>query len=59
MAVFVITVLSVWTSVHAYVLWRMWRLPVMSTPFAHRVLVVAAVFLWMSYPLSRFLYTGG
>jgi len=56
MAVFVITVLSVWTSVHAYVLWRVWRLPAVNTPFAHRVLVVAAVFLWMSYPLSRFLY---
>jgi predicted MPP superfamily phosphohydrolase len=56
MAVFVITVLSVWTSVHAYVLWRMWRLPAMNSPFAHRVLVVAAVVLWMSYPLARFLY---
>jgi len=56
MAVFVITVLTVWTSVHAYVLWRVWRLPAMNTPLAHRVLVVAALFLWMSYPLSRFLY---
>lgn len=56
MAVFVITVLTVWTSVHAYVLWRVWRLPAVNTPLSHRVLVVAAVFLWMSYPLSRFLY---
>jgi predicted MPP superfamily phosphohydrolase len=56
MAVFVITVLTVWTSVHAYVLWRVWRLPAVNTPLAHRVLVVAALFLWMSYPLSRFLY---
>jgi predicted MPP superfamily phosphohydrolase len=56
MAVFVITVLSVWASVHAYVLWRVWRLPAVNTPLAHRVLVVAAVILWMSYPLSRFLY---
>ena len=56
MAVFVIIVLSVWTSVHAYVLWRVWRLPAVNTPLAHRVLVVAAVALWMGYPLSRFLY---
>jgi hypothetical protein len=56
MAVFVITVLSVWALVHAYMLWRLWRLPTLNTPFAHRVLVVAAVFLWVSYPLSRFLY---
>ena len=56
MAVFVITVLGVWALVHAYVLWRLWRLPTLNTPFAHRVLLVAAVFLFVSYPLSRFLY---
>ena len=56
MAVFVITVMGVWTLLHAYVLWRVWRLPALGTPAAHRVLVMTAVFLWLSYPLSRFLY---
>jgi hypothetical protein len=59
MAVFVITVLTVWTSVHAYVLWRVWRLPAVNTPLAHRVLVVAALFLWMSYPSPVSSITGG
>jgi uncharacterized protein len=56
MAVFVFTVLSVWTLIHAYVLWRVWRLSAINTPLAHRVLVAAAVFLWVSFLLSRVLY---
>lgn len=54
---FLVVALSVWTLLHVYVLWRLGAVPHLDTPHAHRVLVAAAVFLWLSFPLSRLLYS--
>jgi predicted MPP superfamily phosphohydrolase len=55
--VFLVVVLSIWTLMHAYVLWRVWAVPGLASPHTHRLLVAAAALLWVSYPLSRFLYS--
>jgi predicted MPP superfamily phosphohydrolase len=55
--VFLIVVLSIWTLMHAYALWRLWAVPGLTSPLAHRVVVAAAALLWVSYPLSRLLYS--
>jgi predicted MPP superfamily phosphohydrolase len=55
--VFLVVALSVWTLLHVYVLWRLGAVTQLDTPHAHRVLVAAAVFLWLSFPLSRLLYS--
>jgi uncharacterized protein len=56
MAMFVTVVLGVWTIMHLYVGWRIWTVPFLSAPVARRALLPAAVLLWLSYPLARFLY---
>jgi len=51
--VFLVVVLSAWTAMHAYAVWRLAR----TAPFAGKVppgaLVVVAAALWASYPLAR------
>ncbi len=50
--VFLSIVLTVWTGMHAYVLWRAW--PLVTAVAVRRVLLGAAVLLWLSFPLGRF-----
>lgn len=52
-ALFLLIVLGTWTLMHAYVLLRAWHLPGLDTAAGHRVLLAAAVLLWLSYPLGR------
>lgn len=49
---FISIVLTVWTGMHAYVLWRI--LPMAAAPALRRVILILAATLWLSYPLSRF-----
>ncbi len=48
---FLTVVLTVWTGMHAYVLWRLW--PLAPPALWRRVLVGAFVLLWVLYPLGR------
>src|SRR5512133_3067776 len=52
---FLAIVLSIWTLMHVYVAARLWNLPVAPGPWWHRGLVIAAVALWLSFPLGQFL----
>jgi uncharacterized protein len=52
---FLAIVLSVWTLMHLYVASRLWNLPAAAGPWWHRGIVVAAVALWLSFPLGQFL----
>jgi uncharacterized protein len=52
---FIAIALSVWTSMHLYVASRLWNLPVAAGPWWHRGIAVAAVALWLSFPLGQFL----
>ncbi|HYG35245.1 MAG TPA: metallophosphoesterase [Clostridia bacterium] len=54
-AIFLITVLSIWGVMHAYVFWRLASLPWVANHCSRRVLVTVAVVLWASYPLGRML----
>lgn len=54
---FLVVALSVWTLLHIYVLWRLGAVPRLDTPHAHQWLVAVAAFLWLSFPLSRLLYS--
>lgn len=49
---FISIVLTVWTGMHAYVLWRV--LPLAAAPVLRRIILIVGVALWLSYPLSRF-----
>jgi uncharacterized protein len=53
--VFVSMVLGVWAVIHLYVFFRIGSVPWAAAHISHRVLIAAAVVLWISYPLSRFL----
>lgn len=53
--IFFVIVLSVWTGMHAYVVSRLWNLPVAPSTAWHRWLFVAAVLLWLSFPLGQIL----
>lgn len=55
MAIFLSIALSIWALMHVYVAHRVWRLPLLSAPHAHLVLVVGLMVLWVSYPLGRVL----
>lgn len=44
---------------HAYLLGRLWRLPWLDTPLAHRILVLGLALLWLAYPLARVLERRG
>ncbi len=52
MAVFLIVILAVWTLMHAYVVWRLWSVPLLAAAGAHRVLLAAALVLWLFSPLA-------
>lgn len=52
---FLLIALSVWTLMHAYVLSRLWNLPVNPGPGWHRSLLLGAVLLWLSLPVGGLL----
>lgn len=56
---FFVVVLSIWSAMHAYVLGRLWRLPWLDSPLAHRLLVAGFALLWLAYPLARILERRG
>lgn len=51
--VFLSVVLSIWTLMHVYAVWRAWQVPGLSAPAAHRAMVLACVVLWACFPLGR------
>jgi uncharacterized protein len=53
LTVFLIVAVSVWTFMHGYVLARVWNLPRYAGPLWHWTLAVAAVGLWVSFPLGQ------
>ncbi len=53
--VFLLVVLAVWTVMHLYVVSRLWGLPAIPGAWWHRGLVIAAVALWLSFPLGQLL----
>jgi len=55
MSLFLTIVLSVWAAMHSYVFWRLSTIPWISSHFSRRTILFAAVCLWLSYPLARFL----
>ena len=55
MIVFLLVVLSVWTLMHAYVLSRLWNLPVSAGTGWHRAVLVGGILLWLSFPLAQIL----
>ncbi len=57
--VFLVVVLSIWSAMHAYVLARVWRLPWLDSPLAHRTLLAVFAVLWLAYPLARVLERRG
>ena len=52
---FLLTALSIWAALHAYVLWSVSRTPLVAGHVPRRALVLAAVVLGLSYLLGRFL----
>jgi predicted MPP superfamily phosphohydrolase len=52
---FLITVLSVWTLMHVYVVSRLWNIPPVPSSSWHTGLVVAGVAGWLGFPLALFL----
>jgi len=58
-AVFLIVVLSIWTLMHVYVVWRASSVPAVSAHASRWLLVATAAFLWLAYPVSRILDRSG
>jgi uncharacterized protein len=58
-AVFLLTALSIWTALHAYVLWSVARTPLVAEHVPRRALVLAAVVLGLSYLVGRVLDARG
>jgi predicted MPP superfamily phosphohydrolase len=54
-AVFLVTVLTIWGLLHAYVFWRLSSIPWLLERCSRRTWLVVAIALWASYPLARFL----
>lgn len=52
---FLITVLGIWALLHLYVFWRLSSVAWISTHVQRRWLILAAVVLYLSYPLARIL----
>ena len=52
---FLLTALSIWAALHAYVLWSVSRTPLVAGHVPRRALVLAAVVLGLSYLVGRFL----
>jgi hypothetical protein len=51
--VFLVIVLSIWTGLHALVLWSAGRSPLIADHVSRRTLLLVAAALWLSYPLGR------
>ncbi len=58
-AIFLVIVLSIWTALHAFVVWRVARTPLVAEHLPKRALLVIAALLWLSYPLARLLDSRG
>lgn len=54
---FLTVVLTVWTAMHAYALWRIW--PLVPKLAGRRALLAAFAILWILYPLGRLLVHWG
>ena len=54
-AIFITLVLTIWGFMHSYVFWRLGTIPWVAAHSSNRVLVLAALALWLSYPLARML----
>jgi predicted MPP superfamily phosphohydrolase len=54
-AVFLIIVLGVWTLLHAYVVWRVWSVPLVAENLSRRAVLAVVALLWLTYPLGRLL----
>jgi predicted MPP superfamily phosphohydrolase len=52
---FLAVVLLTWSLMHVFVLTRLWSLPLLAGASVRRGLLVAFVFLWISFPLAQFL----
>jgi uncharacterized protein len=55
LAVFLAIALSIWTALHAFVIWSVARTPLVAAHVPRRMLLIAAALLWLSYPLGRLL----
>jgi predicted MPP superfamily phosphohydrolase len=53
-AVFLTVVLSIWTLMNAYVLWRVGSLPWVAAHVPHRLILISGLLLWLSYPVARY-----
>ncbi|MEW5701103.1 MAG: metallophosphoesterase [Candidatus Zixiibacteriota bacterium] len=58
-AVFLVIVLSVWTLLHLYLIWRIGTIPVVVRHLPRWTLIAIIVLLWLSYPLARYLSHAG
>jgi predicted MPP superfamily phosphohydrolase len=54
-AIFITVVLTIWALMHAYVVWRIGSIPWVAVRCSTKWLLLCAFFLWMTYPLARFL----
>ncbi len=53
---FLFTVIAIWTVAHAFVLWRLWSVPLLATPAGRRLLLAVMALGWIAYPLARILH---
>lgn len=58
-AKFLTVVLSIWTAMNLYVFWRLGSVPVIEAHVARPLFLIAALALWLSYPLARILSARG
>jgi len=54
-AIFITLVLTIWAVMHAYVCWRIDSIPWVAARCSTKWLLLGALFLWITYPLARFL----
>ena len=59
MARFLTIVLSVWAVMHLYAFWRLITVPWVAARIPRQALLLVAVALWTSYPLTRVLGSKG
>jgi predicted MPP superfamily phosphohydrolase len=59
MALFLTIALSIWAAMHAYVFWRIASVPWIASNLTGKQLATAAVLLWLTYPVARFLEAWG
>jgi predicted MPP superfamily phosphohydrolase len=58
-AKFLAVVLSIWTAMNIYVLWRLWSVPMIAATVPRSIFIAAALGLWLSYVLARVLSARG